>query len=77
MSNTDFDQLLYPPIPIKESKPSNPDFTYVQQQLEEFPNLNRKFLYEEYIKRTPNPLKYSQFCESFRTWLKENSKETP
>jgi len=75
MSNTDLDQLLYPPVPIKESKPSDPDFAYVQQQLEEFPNLNRKFLWEEYIRRTPDPLQYSQFCERFRTWRKENSKE--
>ena len=32
MSNTDLDQLLNPPVLIKESKPSDPDFAYIQQQ---------------------------------------------
>jgi len=75
MSNTDLEQLIYPPDRIKEAKPSDPDFAYVQQQLEEFPNLNRKFLWDEYARRTAEPLQYSQFCERFRTWRKENSKE--
>ena len=75
MSNTDLEQLLYPAAPAKSSKPSDPDFAYIQKQLEEFPNLNRKFLWEEYVRRTPDPLQYSQFCERFRTWRKENSKE--
>ena len=75
MSNTDLDQLVYPPDLTKEPKPSDPDFAYIQKQLEEFPCLNRKFLWEEYVRRTPDPLQYSQFCGRFRTWRKENSKE--
>ena len=47
MSNTDLEQLIYPPDRIKEAKPSDPDFAYIQQQLEEFPNLNREFLWDE------------------------------
>ncbi len=57
MSNTDLEQLIYPPDRIKEAKPSDPDFAYIQQQLEEFPNLNRRFLWDEYARRTtPEPL---------------------
>jgi len=75
MSNTDLDQLLYPPTLVKEPKASDPDFVYIQKQMDEFPRLNRTFMWEEYFRRTPDPLQYSQFCKRFRTWRKENSKE--
>jgi len=75
MSNTDLDQLLYPPTLVKEPEESDPDFVYIQKQMDEFPRLNRKFMWEEYFRRTPDPLQYSQFCKRFRTWRKENSKE--
>lgn len=75
MSNTDLEQLLRPPTEDKGPRPNDPDFYYIQQQLEEFPKLNRKFLWDEYVRRTPNALQYSQFCERFRAWRKENNKE--
>lgn len=76
MSSTDLEQLLYPPEPPTVNRPeSHPDFVYIQQQLEQFPNLNRKFLWEEYVRRNPNPIQYSQFCNRFRVWRKDHNKE--
>ena len=75
MSNTYLDQLLYPPSLVKEHKASDPDFVHIQKQMDEFPRLNRTFMWEEYVGITPDPLQYFQFCKRFRTWRKENSKE--
>jgi transposase len=50
-----------------------PDFESIRQQLEKHPNLNLKFLWDEYIRETPEGLRYSQFCERFKRWRQTNA----
>ena len=75
MSDSELDRLLYPQAHLTHIKIADPDFAAIQSELLQHPNLNLKFLWDEYAKRTEGALSYSQFCERYKRWRKDSGKE--
>ena len=68
MSDSELDQLLYPQASQPHIQIPDPDFATIQAELHRHPNLNLKFIWDEYFKCTTRGLSYSQFCERYRRW---------
>ncbi len=75
MSDHDLEKLLYPQEERSRYQIPEPDFPAIQEQLERFPNLNLKFVWDEYRQKTPDGLSYSQFCERFKRWRHDQGKD--
>jgi hypothetical protein len=48
MSDSELDRLLYPQAHLTHIKIADPDFAAIQSELLQHPNLNLKFLWDEY-----------------------------
>jgi len=75
MTNTELQQLLYPDYMGKRYIKPDPDFEYIYNELVKHPNLNMRFLWEEYKIQDQNGLEYSQFCNRFISWKNESGKK--
>ena len=75
MSDSELDQLLYPQASQPHIQIPDPDFATIQAELHRHPNLNLKFIWDEYFKCTTRGLSYSQFCERYRRWRQDNGNE--
>jgi len=62
--------LLYPPIDNKTSPPE-PDMEYVFYEMKK-KSVTLMLLWEEYKDKHPNGLMYTQFCERYRNFKKNN-----
>lgn len=74
MSDHDLEEMLYPQGDHSRYQIPEPDFPAIQEQLEKYPNLNLKFVWDEYRQQTPDGLSYSQFCERFKRWRQVQGK---
>jgi len=68
MTDHELDELIYPQMNQSKVQIPDPDFKEIHEELERYGHVNRKLLWTEYQKRTPNGLAYSQFCERYRRW---------
>jgi len=62
--------LFYPSVAALHRK-SAPDWEEIALRLEKRPKLNLQYLWEEWRHTHPDGLSYSQFCERYRNWRKE------
>jgi len=72
MSNKELGSILYPPAQ-KEGmqKPAEPDMDYIHREMQK-KGLTLTLLWEEYKTANPDGLMYTQFCDRYRTFRKEN-----
>ena len=75
VSDSELEQLLYPQAGEPKVQIPDPDYAGVQEQLEKHPHLNLKFLWDEYSRKNPEGLGYSQFCERYRRWRQVQGKD--
>ncbi|MCG9968387.1 IS21 family transposase [Pelotomaculum terephthalicicum JT] len=68
MTSEALQKLLYPASAGKKYIKPEPDYDYIYKELQKHPNLNLRFLWEEYKAQNPNGLEYSQFCERYNRW---------
>lgn len=68
MTDDALKKLLYPAYTGKRYIKSEPDYPYIHQELQKHPNLNLRYLWEEYKGKNPDGLEYSQFCERYNRW---------
>jgi hypothetical protein len=60
--------LVYPLYSGRKVIKPDPDFENVKNTLDQDPNKNLQYLWEDYRSNDPEGLSYSQFCERFRRW---------
>lgn len=75
MSDQALAELIYPQATQPKVQITAPDYPHIHQQLEQYPSLNLKFLWDEYRQQTPMGLGYSQFCERYRRWRQDQGKD--
>ena len=62
--------LLYPPAETRKS-PSEPDMEYVFHEMKK-KNITLMLLWEEYKEKHPDGIMYTQFCDRYRKFKKDN-----
>lgn len=62
-------RLLPAPAPDVSGAPQPPDWTYIHNELRR-PNVTLRLLWQEYIRITPDGLRYSRFCDRYQQWRK-------
>ncbi len=67
----DLERLIRPEIGVPRYKKPEPDFQYIRDELKKHGNLNLQFLWDEYKKKDPDGLEYSQFCARYREWSRK------
>ncbi|MEW5784981.1 MAG: hypothetical protein AB1767_07910 [Bacillota bacterium] len=68
MTNEALQKHLYPVYTARTYIKPEPDYEYIHLELQKHSNLNLQFLWEEYRKKNPDGLGYSQFCERYNRW---------
>ena len=71
LSDEEVKSLVYPLYSGRRMIKPDPDFENIQETLQQDPNKNLQYLWEEYRLDNPEGLSYSQFCERFRRWKNE------
>ena len=62
-------KLIYPNSNPYRDIPE-PDLEYIDKELKTNKHMTMMILHEEYLKENPNGLKYTQFCERYRDYIK-------
>ena len=70
LSDKQLMSLLYPPVENKTSPPE-PDMEYVFCEMKK-KNVTLMLLWEEYKEKHPDGIMYTQFCERYRKFKKNN-----
>jgi len=68
MTNETIKKIIYPAYMDKKPLKPEPNYEYIARELQKHPNLNLRYLWEEYKEQTPQGLEYSQFCERYNRW---------
>jgi len=71
LSDEEIKSLVYPLYSGRRIIKPDPDFENIQAALQQDPNKNLQYLWEDYRSDNPEGLSYSQFCERFRRWKNE------
>jgi len=75
LTDDEIRHLFYPSVSTLHRK-SAPDWEEIALRLEKRPKLNLQYLWEEWRHLNPDGLSYSQFCERYRNWRKEQGLDT-
>ncbi|OPX94662.1 MAG: Integrase core domain protein [Pelotomaculum sp. PtaB.Bin104] len=65
---------VYPAATARKIIKPEPDYQHIHGELQRHPNLNLRFLWEEYKTQQPGGLEYSQFCERYNRWKNNTGK---
>lgn len=71
LSDEEIKSLVYPLYSGRKVIKPDPDFESIKRTLQQDPNKNLQYLWEDYRSDDPEGLSYSQFCERFRRWKNE------
>ena len=71
MTDTELESLLYPAAESSSARPKRPlpDWENVRSELSR-KHVTRRLVWEEYREAQPEGVRYSQFCERYRQWLR-------
>ena len=69
LSDDELKKFIYPNSNPYRDIPE-PDLEYIDKEMKTHKNMTMTMLHEEYLKENPNGLKYTQFCERYRDYLK-------
>ncbi len=69
MKDDELKALIYPNSNPYRDVPE-PDLEYIDKQIKTHRHMTMTILHEEYLKQNPNGLKYTQFCERYRSYIK-------
>ena len=69
MSDEELKNLIYPNSNPYRDIPE-PDLEYIDREMKTNKNMTMTILHEEYLRENPNGLKYTQFCERYREYIK-------
>lgn len=74
MEDEALQRLLYPDYCDRKGQKPEPDYPAIQTELKRNRHTNLRFIWEEqYRKQYPDGLGYSQFCERYRCWSKQDA----
>lgn len=74
MTSEDLHKVVYPAYSGRKNIKPEPDYDFVNKELQKYRNLNLRFLWEEYKGKNPDGLEYSQFCERYSRWKGHSGK---
>ncbi|MDD2295896.1 MAG: IS21 family transposase [Desulfobacterales bacterium] len=75
MANEEIQLLLYPDYCNRKGQKPEPNYQAIQKDLARNRHTNMRFIWEEtYHKQYPDGLGYSQFCERYRRWSRQDAK---
>ncbi len=72
MTDAELEALVHPPLLAAKPPRPEPDCTALQLELRR-PGVTLALLHFEYLKASPDGLRYTAFCERYREWVKCSS----
>jgi len=73
MSEEEIMSLLFPRKGKRKHQRSGPDWQQIDKELKK-KGVTRLLLWQEYLEENPEGYSYSQFCELYKQWVKEQDK---
>ncbi len=68
MTGEALENLIYPVASGRQKIKTDPDYAYIQNELQKHPKLNLQYMWEEYRTKNPEGLAHSQFCVRYKLW---------